>query len=240
MLSRTLRKSLLDTRLPQQTLPPTFLLPIRARYFQTTPQHVESPPVADITPQLNSEATSASQAKKSKSNVLVTPVAIEPAPLPVPKISPSVKELLPLLQAQPHHYISAHIHGRPYLVTVGDTVRLPFRMAGVLPGDVLRLNRASSLGSRDYTLKGSPYLDEKLFECRARVMGVEAEPLRIKEKKKRRNRRLRTVQSKHKFTVLAIAEVSSNDSICLVILGSIVEAQAAIQVRSYVKVIANL
>lgn len=81
-------------------------------------------------------------------------------------------------------------------------------MPGVLPGDVLRLNRATSLGSRDYTLKGAPYIDEKFFECRARVMGVEAEPLRVKEKKKRRNRRIKTVQSKLKFTVLTIAEVS--------------------------------
>jgi large subunit ribosomal protein L21 len=80
-------------------------------------------------------------------------------------------------------------------------------MPGVVPGDVLRLNRASSLGSRDYTLKGTPYLDERIFECRASVMGTEAEPMRIKEKTKRRNRKVKTVKSKHKFTVLRIAEV---------------------------------
>ena len=84
-------------------------------------------------------------------------------------------------------------------------------MPGVVPGDVLRLNRASTLGSRDYTLKGAPYLDERIFECRARVMGTEAEPLRIKIKKKQRNRRTRTVQSKHKFTILRIAEVKVNN-----------------------------
>lgn len=122
-------------------------------------------------------------------------------------------------------------------------------MHGVAPGDVLRLNRATHLGSREYTLKAaaarpklkSPttatshvveptsgssgsqqqvmpgmdegsapmeggsrdvmfaphfiphiekgkhsYLDERLFVCRAVVMGVESEPLRIKEKTKRR------------------------------------------------------
>jgi large subunit ribosomal protein L21 len=80
-------------------------------------------------------------------------------------------------------------------------------MHGVAPGDVLRLNRASSLGSRDYTLKGTPYLDERIFECRARVMGTEAEPMRIKEKKKRRIRRTKTVKSKHKYTILRIAEI---------------------------------
>jgi large subunit ribosomal protein L21 len=125
-------------------------------------------------------------------------------------LSSSVKELLPLLKAQPNHYITAHIHARPYLVTAGDTVRLPFHMPGVVPGDVLRLNRASNLGSRDYTLKGSPYLDERIFECRARVMGVEAEPLRIKEKTKRRNRKVKTVQSKHKYTILKISELKIN------------------------------
>lgn len=80
-------------------------------------------------------------------------------------------------------------------------------MPGVVPGDVLRLNRASSLGSRDYTLKGTPYVDERLFECRARVMGVEAEPMRIKEKTKRRNRKIKTVKSKLKFTILRISDL---------------------------------
>ncbi len=56
-------------------------------------------------------------------------------------------------------------------------------------------------------MKGAPYLDERIFECRARVMGVEAEPMRIKEKTKRRNRKIKTVRSKHKFTILRIAEV---------------------------------
>lgn len=86
-------------------------------------------------------------------------------------------------------------------------VRLPFQMPGVVPGDVLRLNRASAVGSRDYTLKGAPYLDERIYECRATVVGTEGEPVRIKEKTKRRNRRVKTVRSKHKFTVLRISQL---------------------------------
>lgn len=80
-------------------------------------------------------------------------------------------------------------------------------MPNVQPGDVLRLNRASVLGSRDFTLKGTPYVDERLFECRVRVLGTEAEPLRIKEKTKRRNRHVKRVKSKHKYTVLRVMEV---------------------------------
>jgi large subunit ribosomal protein L21 len=117
-------------------------------------------------------------------------------------------------------------------------------MPGVLPGDVLRLNRASILGSRDFTLQGGrginaatrasaeaaravaelvagekeevngpkmrtqpPYIDERLYECRATVLGADSEPLRIKEKTKRRNRKVKTVKSKHRYTLLRISEL---------------------------------
>jgi large subunit ribosomal protein L21 len=112
---------------------------------------------------------------------------------------------------QPRHYITAHIHGRPYLVTEGDRIRLPFKMPDVLPGDVLRLDRASVLGSRDYTLKGSPWIDPALFECRATVLGTESEPMRIKIKTKRRNRRSQRVTSKHKYTILCVSELKLLD-----------------------------
>ncbi|EFR03604.1 hypothetical protein MGYG_06598 [Nannizzia gypsea CBS 118893] len=123
------------------------------------------------------------------------------------ELTPAITTLLPDLATQPSHYITAHLHARPYLLTAGDTLRLPFRMPNVQAGDVLRLNRASNIGSRDFTLKGAPYLDERLFECRVRVMGVEAEPLRIKEKTKRRQRHVQRVKSKHKYTILKVVDV---------------------------------
>lgn len=116
--------------------------------------------------------------------------------------------------------MTIHLHGRPYLVTKGDTIRLPFLMPHVKPGDILRLNRATHIGSRDYTLKAPEtirgnadhgkqvfYLDERLFTCRARVTGIESEPLRVKEKTKRRRRHVRHVESKLNFTVLTISEL---------------------------------
>ncbi|KAK2880010.1 hypothetical protein FQN49_000645 [Arthroderma sp. PD_2] len=123
------------------------------------------------------------------------------------ELTPAITTLLPDLATQPSHYITAHLHARPYLLTAGDTLRLPFRMPNVQAGDVLRLNRASNIGSRDFTLKGAPYLDERLFECRVRVIGVEAEPLRIKEKTKRRQRHVRRIKSKHKYTILKVVDV---------------------------------
>jgi large subunit ribosomal protein L21 len=214
MLSRTIRKSILDIRIPPSALPPAFLLPHRARYFNSTAQHVEPSTdgfsASQVTPTTSEKHEKATPIVSSSSTTSTIPSPSSPASSTT-SLSESIRELLPLLATQPSHYISVHIHGRPYLVTAGDIVRLPFRMPGVVPGDVLRLNRASSLGSRDYTLKGSPYLDERIFECRARVVGTEAEPMRVKEKTKRRNRRVNTVRSKHKFTILRIAEVTIND-----------------------------
>jgi len=211
MLSRTVRKLVLDIRIPSSALPPTFLLPNRARYFNSTTQHVETPPDNFDGSQLPASETSASASGLPLSKHAQSKLAKIPSPPPPPSkplaLSESIKELLPLLAVQPSHYISAHIHGKPYLVTPGDMVRLPFHMPGVVPGDILRLNRASAIGSRDFTLKGTPYVDERIFECRARVMGTEAEPMRIKEKTKRRNRKVKTVRSKHKYTILRIAEL---------------------------------
>jgi hypothetical protein len=135
-------------------------------------------------------------------------------------LTPTIRHLLPLLTTQPSHYLTIHIHGHPYLVTAGDSIRLPFLMPHVKPGDVLRLNRATHIGSRDYTLKAPEvikgtrdavkkiqYLDERLFTCRAVVTAIETEPMRIMEKTKRRQRHVKHVYSKHKFTVLKVAEL---------------------------------
>jgi large subunit ribosomal protein L21 len=210
MLNRTLRRSALDIRIPSSALPPTFLLPSRARYFNSTAQHVESP-ADDFSSSMPASSSSSSEANSQLPKHTQIKLSKIPSPPPPPSkplaLSDSIKEMLPLLAVQPSHYISTHIHGKPYLVTVGDIVRLPFHMPGVVPGDILRLNRATAIGSRDYTLKGTPYVDERIFECRARVMGTEAEPMRIKEKTKRRNRKVKTVRSKHKYTILRVAEL---------------------------------
>lgn len=206
-MSRALLRSFLELRTPVTRLPPTFLLPIRARFFNQTSQIVEpiSTPESIVNAAQQSQQTSAPSSLPSS---LTPPPQQQPvSPLSPESLDPSITTLLPFLAAQPSHYITVHIHGRPYLVTAGDQLRLPFKMPGVVPGDVLRLNRASTLGSRDFTLKGAPYVDERLFECRAVVLGTEAEPMRVMIKKKRRCRRKKSVFSKHKYTVLRISEV---------------------------------
>ncbi|KAK5127050.1 hypothetical protein LTR85_008409 [Meristemomyces frigidus] len=278
MLSRTLKRALLDSRLP---LPPTFLLPWAAGL--TTVSHTPEagnvpPPLIDSAQHVSTDRQAMKSASKQPKSASPAHTAPATAPkLPAPSstgtspiaLSQSVRDLLPLLQAQGSHYITAHIFDRPYLLTQGDTVRLPFFMKDVAPGDILRLNKASNIGSRDYTLKASAaapklkssttttvevldptsgslashsrvmptpspdsetpsstaartmaphfiphiakgkvsYLDDRLFVCRAVVMGVEAEPMRVKEKTKRRQRKVKSVKSKHRYTILKVKEV---------------------------------
>lgn len=260
IISRTLRRAVLDSR---GQLPPTFLLPWTANLStaaNATEKSNDSPSTLQHLAHMQS-ALDKSLAEKPKKAALPSPAASPKAPL---EISPEVREMLPLLRAQGPHYISAHIHAQPYLLTQGDTLRLPFYMKGVEPGDIIRLDRATHLGSRDYTLKAAvkspklksptmqtievldpttgnlastsrvmptgslasapnavaaphfiphiakgkyPYLDDRLFVCRAVVMGVESEPLRILQKTKRRQRKVKNIKSKHRYTILKIKEV---------------------------------
>ncbi|KAK4240635.1 ribosomal protein L21-like protein [Achaetomium macrosporum] len=222
-MSRTLLRSMLELRTPVTRLLPsmrptataaptvTAAATASVRFFNQTAQHIE-PSQPDPSIVVNSKSPLASsssspqqtQPQPSETQQQQSQSLDNTTPKP---ISESVRALLPVLAAQPGRYITIHIHGHPYLVTEGDSVRLPFKMPGVVPGDILRLTRASILGSRDFTLKGAPYIDERLFECRAVVTGTESEPLRIKIKKKRRCRRAKRVKSKHRYTMLRISEL---------------------------------
>ncbi|EXJ83107.1 hypothetical protein A1O1_06725 [Capronia coronata CBS 617.96] len=222
----------MSPRTPITSQPPTFLLPFRAKLHQASTQQAASPTSQfhntqpDIPPTLLQTTDATATTTASSSITTTTATVTEPSttqslsrPL---VISRSLQELLPKLCVQKPHYIVAHVHRFPYLLTEGDTLRLPFHMKGVSPGDILRFNRASILGSRDYTLKAGTsntesydakrtaepnYLDERLFECRMRVVGLETGPMMDKEKKKRRNRHRKVVHSKHKYTVLRVMQI---------------------------------
>ncbi|KAK0718923.1 ribosomal protein L21-like protein [Apiosordaria backusii] len=203
-MSRTLLRSLLELRATAprpSTLRPTFTTVTTTRSLHQTPSQIGPP---SPTP----SQSSAPLPPSSPPNPSSLPPRQGGAPRTTSPATPQTLQLLPLLALQPgNKYLQLYIQGQAYLVTPGDQIRLPFKMPGVSPGDVLRLNRATAIGSRDFTLKGSPYVDESLFECRAVVEGTEAEPMRLKIKKKQRCRRTKTVRSKHKYTVLRVSEV---------------------------------
>lgn len=253
MLSRSVKRACIDNR--QYTTIPTFLVPAFAR-LSTASQNTGLSPALDADIHAPSVQTATSPKRPttvstphvtSPSTITrASPKTVAPDTKPL-DLSPSIRQLLPALSAQSPHYITAHIHGRPYLVTEGDSIRLPFRMPDVEPGDILRLTCATNLGSRDFTLKAAAdasqehgnsgssssseiemqgedvnqashfvynrlagmtrYLDPRMYVCRAVVTGTEAEPMRVKEKTKRRQRRVKTVKSKHRYTVLRIKEL---------------------------------
>ncbi|KAF2869251.1 hypothetical protein BDV95DRAFT_576906 [Massariosphaeria phaeospora] len=227
LLGQTLRRGLFETR---PTLPPTFLLPFRAG-LTTISYSLETGNVPEPLIQ-SGHRISADLKEKIQSPPQFPKGTLPPAPSAAKpthharedqvsrQLTPNIRQLLPLLHSQSAHYLTIHIHGRPYLVTQGDTVRLPFLMPDAKPGDILRLNRVTHIGSRDYTLKAPEaekgtrdhgkrvfYLDERLFVCRAAVVGIESEPMRVMEKTKRRQRHVKHVKSILKYTVLRISEV---------------------------------
>ncbi|KAK7206042.1 ribosomal protein L21-like protein [Myxozyma melibiosi] len=107
-------------------------------------------------------------------------------------------------------YATVKLHTHKFLVSVGDTVTLPFRMKDVEVGDVIRLTQIESLGSRKLTWKGEPFIDDERCVVRARVVEETKEPLRVKIRKKQRTRRTKHIKSKHTFTVLTISEIGYN------------------------------
>lgn len=227
LLVRTARNALLESR---SIFPPTFPLHLRAS-ITTVSHNLETDnilePLIQSGQHISAEARARTKTPQPLPSNAVKPANPKQKPSPHSRTSivstqltPQIRTLLPLLQTQPSHYITIHLHGRPYLVTKGDSIRLPFLMPNVKPGDILRLNRATHIGSRDYTLKAPEtvkgnadhgkkvyYLDERLFTCRARVVGVESEPMRVEEKTKRRQRHTKHVFSKLHFTVLKISEL---------------------------------
>ncbi|KAK8114640.1 mitochondrial 54S ribosomal protein bL21m [Apiospora kogelbergensis] len=207
-MSRSLR-TLFELRAASTPRPAAaFTLPIRPLSTTTpTKSATATTPVISAESHQPKAAAATAAAAGAETQALYPRIPQQVSP-PTSETRASLAQLLPLLRAQPAHYLTAHIWGRPYLVTAGDQIRLPFKMPGVVPGDVLRLDRASTLGSRDFTLQGKPYIDERLFECRATVLGTETEPLRVKVKTKRRQRRAKQVKSKHHFTMLRISEVN--------------------------------
>ncbi|KAF3190528.1 hypothetical protein TWF225_002271 [Orbilia oligospora] len=165
--------------------------------------------------------TTATTTTASPSQPPPPPPSTSPSSTSPPQPSQDLQTLTRLhksLLHQPPYYTTIHIHNTPYLVTLGDRITLPSLLyppknplisnplnKPLQPGDIIRLTHASTLGSREYTIKGTPYIDPRLFECKAVVVEITSEPMRIKEKTKRRQRRVKKVKSKHRYTVLRIS-----------------------------------
>lgn len=113
------------------------------------------------------------------------------------------------MRDQLRYYAIAEIAGRPYLITQNDKVILN-RLKDVKVGDVLKLDKVRELGSKDYAIKGDPYVNEAFFDITATVIEhPKSKMIKIVKKKRRKNYK-RTITHKQTHTVLRISKVDVN------------------------------
>jgi large subunit ribosomal protein L21 len=106
-------------------------------------------------------------------------------------------------------YAIAEIAGRPLLITKNDLVTV-HRLKDVAVGDVLKLDKVRELGSKDYVLRGQPYVNDSLFNIQATVVEQTKSKMISVVKKKRRKNYKRTITHKQTHTVLRISNVDVN------------------------------
>ncbi|KAI8973412.1 ribosomal protein L21-like protein, partial [Mycotypha africana] len=116
------------------------------------------------------------------------------------------------LREQLRYYAVAEISGRPYLITKNDQV-IVNRLKDVKVGDVIQLDKVREIGSKDYNLKGAPYLPEKLYNIHATVIEHTKSRMIHIVKKKRRKGYKRTIDHKQTHTVLRISEVEVSEPV---------------------------
>lgn len=104
-------------------------------------------------------------------------------------------------------YAEFRVHGRPYVVTEGDKVILPYKVNNAEVGDILNLTDVRSIGSRNYKLVDEP-IDPSLYTLKATVLEKTKRKFEIREVTKRRNRRVRHAKSKGDLTMIRISELS--------------------------------
>ncbi|KAG2227684.1 hypothetical protein INT45_004726 [Circinella minor] len=121
----------------------------------------------------------------------------------------TTKDLVTKLRNQLRYYAIAEIAGRPFLITKNDQV-IVNRLKDVKVGDVLKLDRVRELGSKDYTIKGQPFVNEGFYDIKATVIEHPKSKLIQIVKKKRRKNYKRTIEHKQTHTVLRISKVDVN------------------------------
>ncbi|KAJ2934018.1 hypothetical protein H1R20_g3065, partial [Candolleomyces eurysporus] len=113
---------------------------------------------------------------------------------------------LELIRSQPSQYVVASFVGKKYILTPRDVLTVPL-LKDVQVGDVLKLDEIHELGSREYTLRGSPTIPASKVQVEATVVEHTKGSMEIKFKKKRRKGYQKTIKHKHPFTRLRIGDI---------------------------------
>jgi len=103
--------------------------------------------------------------------------------------------------------VIASITGRKYLLAPKDLLTVP-RLNDVRVGDVLSLSEIHEVGSREYTLRGSPIIPSSHVAVEATVVEHTKGKMEYIFKKKRRKGYERTIPHKQTYTRLRIGPIT--------------------------------
>ncbi|KAJ2487309.1 hypothetical protein IWW37_005308 [Coemansia sp. RSA 2050] len=151
-----------------------------------------------VLPQILTRALHSSQTPAST-------VAATAASLPT-KWSAGSVDLVNRLRDQQKYYATVVIKGRPFTVTQNDIIVMD-RIQELELGDSLALNQVTELGSRDYTIKGQPFIDSSLFKIEATVIEHPDGKLFTVTKKKRRTAHQKVTYHRNRHTMLRVSTI---------------------------------
>jgi|HubBroStandDraft_3_1064219.scaffolds.fasta_scaffold230886_2 large subunit ribosomal protein L21 len=123
-----------------------------------------------------------------------------------PQTPSSTSQALALIRSQPNQYVIASIAGRKYLLSPKDLLTVP-RLNDARVGDVLSLSQIHEVGSREYTLRGSPAIPSNHVVVEATVVEHTKGKMEHIFKKKRRKGYERTIPHKQTYTRLRIGPI---------------------------------
>jgi large subunit ribosomal protein L21 len=120
--------------------------------------------------------------------------------------TPSTSRALDLIRSQPNQYVIASIAGKKHLLAPKDLLTVP-RLNDVRVGDILSLSEIHEVGSREYTLRGSPVIPTSHISVEATVVEHTKGKMEHIFKKKRRKGYERTIPHKQTYTRLRIGPI---------------------------------
>ncbi|KAJ2754795.1 hypothetical protein H4S06_003520, partial [Coemansia sp. BCRC 34490] len=123
------------------------------------------------------------------------------------KWSSNTSELVSRLRDQQKYYATVVIKGRPFTVTANDIIIMD-RIKDLELGDLLSLSQVTELGSRDYTIKGQPFVDPSLFNIKATVIEHPDGKLFTVTKKKRRTAHQKVTYHRNHYTMLRVSAIT--------------------------------
>lgn len=141
--------------------------------------------------------TAAAPLRAMAARALHTEVAQAPATTP---------HALSLIRSQPSQYVVASVAGRRYLLAPRDLLTVP-RLKDVQVGDVLALSEIHEVGSREFTMRGSPVIPPQKVRVEATVVEHTKGKMEVIFKKKRRKGYQKTIKHKQTYTRLRIGPI---------------------------------